>query len=268
MYLQHIQRMFLHIQKFFKMKNILFTALLIVVAFSPVSAQTEGTLTVTATTGNAGGNYAPKNIVAIWIEDEQGDFVKTLLAYAQTRKNHLNTWEASTTAAGSPFNVVDAITGATKSSHGTRTCTWNAKDVNSTLVADGNYTVRMELTDKNGTGNFSSFSFTKGPEDQTLNPLGVPSFSSISITWEPLFIGVDEPLSEKNYHVYPNPTNGIFKVSGKDIEGVQVLTSSGSQVYSGTSTSVDLSGQPNGIYYVQIMTGSGSVMKKVFFNGR
>jgi nitronate monooxygenase len=56
-------------------------------------------------------------VVAIWVEDNQGNFVKTLLAYAQNRKTHLNTWEASTTAAGIPFNTVDAITGATKTSH-------------------------------------------------------------------------------------------------------------------------------------------------------
>jgi len=66
-------------------------------------AQILGTLTVSTTTSNAGGNYAPRNIVAVWIEDEQGNWVKTLLAYAATRKTHLNTWEASTTAAGSPF---------------------------------------------------------------------------------------------------------------------------------------------------------------------
>ena len=145
------------------MRKIALISFLFLTSISWVCAQTEGTLNVSAATSAAGGNYAPKNIVAIWVEDNQGNFVKTLLAYAQARRTHLNTWEASTTAAGSPFNAVDAITGATKTSHATRTCTWNGTDVNGALVADGTYRLRMELTDKNATGNFSTFTFIKGP---------------------------------------------------------------------------------------------------------
>jgi len=230
-------------------------------------AQTEGTLTVTATTSSAGGNFAPKNIVAIWVEDEQGNFVKTLLAYAQTRKTHLNTWEASTTAAGSAFNVVDAITGATKSSHGTRTCSWNAKDFNQNIVADGNYTVWMELTDKNATGNFSSFNFTKGAEPVNLTPLNVPSFGSISISWEPLFTGLEEQSGE-SMRVYPNPSGGIIHVSGKDIREVQVISTSGGQVYTGTQKDIDLSAQPAGVYYVRLFTNTGTETQKIFLNRR
>jgi hypothetical protein len=137
------------------MKKSILTSVIILLTVSWINAQTDGVLNVTATTSSAGGNYAPKNIVAIWIEDDQGNFVKTLLAYAQNRKTHLNTWEASTTAAGSPFNTVDAITGATKTSHGTRTCSWNATDINGAIMPDGTYKVWFELTDKNSTGNFS-----------------------------------------------------------------------------------------------------------------
>lgn len=248
------------------MNRILLTLTALFLTFA-LMAQTEGTLTVTATTSTAGGNYSPKNIVAIWIEDGQGDFVKTLLAYAQTRKTHLNTWEASTTAAGSAFNVVDAITGATKSSHGTRTCTWNAKDVNQNIVNDGTFTVWMELTDKNGTGNFSSFEFVKGTEPVSLTPSNVPSFAGISIVWEPLFTGMDE-LSGEKFRVYPNPTSGKVHVSGKGITEIQVLNATGGLVSSGLQDDIDLSTQSSGIYYVRIMTSDGSVMKKIFLNTR
>lgn len=142
-----------------------------------------GLLTVSVTTSSTGGNYAPRNILAIWIEDNSGKFVKTLLAYANTRKTHLNTWEASTTTSGSAFNVVDAITGATQSSHGNHTCTWYGADYTGKVVSDGVYKVRMELTDKNSSGNAASFSFTKGPNTQKLTPANGPSFSSVSINW-------------------------------------------------------------------------------------
>jgi len=245
------------------MKKIVLIAVSVIFAMSWAHAQTSGTLTVTATTSATGGNYAPKNIVAIWIEDNQGNFVKTLLAYAQNRRTHLNTWEASTTAAGSPFNAVDAITGATKTSHATRTCTWNGTDVNGMLVADGNYRLRMELTDKNGTGNFSTFTFTKGlnPENQT--PANVPSFSSISINWVPVITGVNDPELDKQYQVYPNPSTGIIKISGDQITGIQVLNHAGALIGQAPSQTIDLTDQPDGIYYLKITTDKGVVTKKV-----
>ena len=245
------------------MKKNIFTTIFMVLAASWIYAQTEGTLTVTAATSSAGGNYAPKNIVAIWIEDQQGNFVKTLLAYAQNRKTHLNTWEASTTAAGSPFNTIDAITGATKTSHATRTCTWNGTDVNGNLVTDGSYKIRMELTDKNSTGNYSTFTFTKdtNPENQT--PGNVPSFSSISINWEPVITSVKDNYLEKNYHIYPNPSSGICRITGENISEIQVSNVAGRLIYNGNDAVVDISNQPDGIYLVKIMTDRGMVTKKI-----
>jgi len=246
------------------MKNVIFLSLFVLFASSWINAQTNGTLTVAAATSSTGGNYAPKNIVAVWIEDTQGNFVKTLLAYAQNRKTHLNTWEAVTTAAGSPFNTVDAITGATRTSHSTRTSTWDGKDVNSILVADGMYKVWMELTDKNNTGNFSSFNFTKGPDPENQTPANVPSFSSITINWEPVFTSVQDPLPDQVYQVVPNPTTGIIRVFGEGIMEVEVMNLAGSIIFSGQNTAIDLSREPEGIYFVKVTSERGVLTKKVF----
>jgi hypothetical protein len=226
-------------------------------------AQTEGLLTVTVTTSQAGGNYAPKNIVAIWIETGEGDFIKTLLAYAATRKTHLNIWEASTTAAGSPFNTVNAITGATRSSHATRTCTWDGTDVAGNLVPDGTYLVWMELTDKNNTGNYSSFTIEKATEDIHLTPANVPSFGSISIVWDASVTAVGHTFPEERFQVYPNPNNGIFRVCGDGITDLEVINTAGSLIYSGVTPQVDISGHPFGIYYVKIVSEKGIEIKKV-----
>lgn len=228
-------------------------------------AQTEGDLIVNTTTSETGGNYAPKNVVAIWIEDEASNFVKTLLAYAQNRKTHLNTWQASTAAAGSEYNTVDAITGATRNSHATRTCTWNATDFEGNLVPDGNYTVWMELTDKNATGNFSSFSFTKGEELELVTPLNVPSFASISIDWLPSTIGISDHLQSSDYPVYPNPASGTFSIKGENITEVDVRNTSGVLIYSG-APDVDISSHPKGVYFIEVKTNKGSLNKKIIIN--
>ena len=248
------------------MKKIVVASLFVVLTASWIHAQTSGTLTITATTSATGGNYAPKNIVAMWIEDNQGNFVKTLLAYAQTRKTHLNTWEASTTAAGSPYNTVDAITGATKSSHATRTCSWNGTDINGILVADGTYRLRMELTDKNSTGNFSTFTFTKGINPENLAPANVPSFSSISVSWDPLPTGINDNPAAIECIIMPNPSSGVFKIEAEQILDIQVRNLAGGLICQGNVGMIDISNHPDGIYYLVIKTDNGMVTKKIMKN--
>ena len=97
---------------------------------TPAPTNTGGTLTISTLTSTAGGNYSPKNIVAIWIENSSGTFVKSLMVYAATRIQYLTNWVSN-----SSKNVVNATTGATQSSYGTRTCTWNGTNVAGTVVA-------------------------------------------------------------------------------------------------------------------------------------
>ncbi len=246
----------------------LFTFLLFTILVISVYSQTLGTLNVTVTTSSAGGNYSPRNIVAIWIEDANGNFVKTLLVYAQTQKTYLNIWQASTTAAGTQYNSVDAITGATKTSHGTRTCTWDGTNYSGTLVADGTYKLRMELTDKNATGNYSSFTFTKGASAQTLTPANEPSFASISVVWTPDVSAVPENSAEDGYSLFPNPTEGIFKLTGTGIQEIEIMSITGALIRKEKSgangVQSDISDLPDGIYFIRFKTPQGYITKKLF----
>lgn len=144
------------------------------------SKKTAGTLSVSTLTSSNGGPYAPRNVVAIWVENSSGQFVKTLLAYGGERRYHLTNWTSN-----SSNNVTDAITGATQSSHATRTCTWNGKDASGNLTANGNYKLCMELADSNGSSVFKTFAFAKDTVATTQSPSNVPSFANISIKWKP-----------------------------------------------------------------------------------
>ncbi|MBK8806513.1 MAG: DUF2271 domain-containing protein [Bacteroidales bacterium] len=223
------------------MKRVLLIIWGILCLSSLTFSQTQGTLTVTVTTSTAGGNYSPRNIVAIWIANSSGGFVKTLTAYTQNNnyKRYLSNWSSQTSAAGSQYNIVDAVTGATRNPYGTYTTTWNATDFNKTLVADGTYNVRMELTDKNATGNYSSFTFTKGPNAQTVKPNNVNSFSNITITWTPV-------VSNFNLTVTP-PSNGtISPSSGSYASGASVaLTATPASGYVFSGWTGDASGTTN-----------------------
>jgi hypothetical protein len=160
----------------------------ILITGSTIFAQTSGILKVTVTTkatGLAGRNYAPRNSMAIWIEDQSGIFIKTLLVNAQQRRMQLRRWETATNTAGYKYNAVDAVTGATNITHGTRTCSWNGTDLNGKVLPDGNYNIMMELTDIDGAGNIYAVPFNKNSKNVSFTPPDNSSFYAIKIEWEP-----------------------------------------------------------------------------------
>jgi len=177
-------------QRKFSISLLIISALLFVTTLSCTSStnppvdtgiKTPGTLAVSTVTSSSGGAYAPAHVVAIWIEDNSGKFVKTLLIKAQTRRGYLADWLNATPTA----STIDATTGATLTSHGTLTCSWNGTNASGAVVSNGTYKVCMELTEDHTGGNFSTFTFTKDSVANSQSPTGKPSFSSISLKWTP-----------------------------------------------------------------------------------
>ena len=107
--------------------------------------------------------YSPENVGAIWIAESSGAFVETLQEWGKTRIDHLVLWKSATSDAGLPRSTVDAITGATAQSYGTRVSYWNFTDASGKTVADGSYRVYFETCDDNVPGPNTFVTFTKGP---------------------------------------------------------------------------------------------------------
>lgn len=171
-------------KRFFTLRIILMLMVL-TTAGLPMQAQTGtksttgGIATFTVRTVPFGGNFAPKHVLAIWVEDADG-FVKTRKAMAQQRKQYLYTWHAA-----SNYNVVDAITGPTLTSHQTHTVSWNCKDLDGNLVPDGEYTFWVEFTDKHAQGPLYTLSFTKGPEGIVMTPPDETYFKDLEFEFTP-----------------------------------------------------------------------------------
>lgn len=192
-------------------KGIIVVTFFMLVALA--NAQTKGSLTISVTTstvpagtatistipqGFRGGHgasrtWAPENCLAIWIEDSNGKFVKTIAVNAARYQIYLTSWKNSTSAVGSTFNKVDAVTGATNRNHGTRNSTWDGTDFNGKVVADGTYKVCMEFTETNSTGHFTSYTITKGKTADVQTPADKPGFSAITLKWTP-----GSPVISKN----------------------------------------------------------------------
>ena len=140
---------------------------------------TEGEMTFTVRTVTVNGNFSPKHVLAIWVEDSNG-FVLSRKLRAVKRKQYLYTWNTQ-----SGGNVVDAVTGETLLSHQTHTVTWDCKDVNGNLVPDGDYTVYVEFTEAHVQGPLRGIAFTKGIEPVSLTPVEDANFKDLALSFEP-----------------------------------------------------------------------------------
>jgi flagellar hook assembly protein FlgD len=251
-------------------------AVTIVLSFG-ISAQTNGTFTFTATTINQFGTYQPKNIMAIWVTNSSGTFVKTLKKMAGQRVQYLYQWKAN-----SASNVTDAITGATLSNHQTHTVTWNCKNVSQVLVPDGDYKVWIEFTDGDYQGAYTSFTWTKNATAQTLTPTN-SKLSGVSLTWTPTPSSVSENPASPEFSVYPNPfsnqlnfviTNStdrisidIYDISGRKVAFLE-RNSMGltTNIITWNGTSANGERLKTGVYFYQITMGDKKYTGKVLLS--
>jgi hypothetical protein len=146
---------------------------------------TNSCMKVVVTTATDNGRYSPRNVGAIWIAGSSGNFIKTLALWGSRRINNLTAWNSATSQAGLGGNTVDAVTGATMSSHQTHTVTWTCTDTKEKIVPDGPYGVYFEMTDQNGTGPSTSVQFTKGTMPLALSPADKPNFKGLSVVFSP-----------------------------------------------------------------------------------
>jgi hypothetical protein len=95
------------------------------------------------------------NQFAVWVEDSQGVYVKTLYATKFTagggwkrRALSLPLWVKQSNLAGMDKKAVDALTGATPK-NGALKYTWDGTDSGGKALADGEYKVFVEATLRN-----------------------------------------------------------------------------------------------------------------------
>jgi hypothetical protein len=158
--------------------HILSAITLVALVLTVSSSYAAETLTVSFQTTSAGGQYAPKNILAVWVETQSGTFVKTIGDWSGQRRADLNNWRAK---AGT--SDTDAIMGATRSNHtATLNVTWDMLPRGgTTAVADGVYVVQFETADTNK--HRTSVSFTKNGTASIVGPVTQAGFNNITLTY-------------------------------------------------------------------------------------
>jgi hypothetical protein len=112
------------------------------------------------------------NQLAVWIEDEKGNFICTLFATKYTasggyekRPVSLNEWTAKAHIKDTPEKEVDAITGATPK-EGRQSIVWNCADKSGKRLPAGTYVVKMEANLLNADQMFFTGKITIGTKPQ------------------------------------------------------------------------------------------------------
>jgi len=246
---------------------------------------TPGKLTFTVKTVTNNSTYSPKNVLAIWIKDAQGNFVVSRKVMANSRKQHLVKWNAS-----SAGNSVSAITGSTLTSHQTHTIMWDGKNASGVEVADGIYQIWVEYssTNSNTNGNLGPFitvEFDKGPAIQHITPANAAYYQNIVADWVPLGVGINDlTKAGASVKIFPNPFNNETTVElncGKpsqayisvlDASGKKVATllndsfSAGIRTYKWDGTTDSGHKLENGLYFVQIQINGFTEVQKIIKN--
>lgn len=132
------------------------------------------------TTVSFNGEYAPDNVGAVWVSDAGGAFVKTLEVWGTKRLKYVEKWNAE-----SGGSTVDAVTGATRSSHGEHVVAWDLRGQGGQVVADGLYHVVMEFTEHNGPGAWTLADLEKGAAPFEGAPPDTPYFIGQHLTFDP-----------------------------------------------------------------------------------
>jgi hypothetical protein len=93
----------------------------------------------------------------------------------------------------------------------------------------------------------------------------IDSWTSFS---ETCTVGVNN-LSETGFHIFPNPSNGFFTISGLPIGviNIEIYNLLGEMVYSGknkqTVYNIDISSSPKGMYFVKVSDGKKIIINKI-----
>lgn len=258
--------------------KILLTVLVSFFCFHPVSeaqSYTDGIVSFQVTTVSNGVAYAPRHVLAIWIKDGAGNFVKTRKVMAAAQKQHLVKWVAN-----SSNNSIDAITGATLNQHITHTVSWDCRNLQGQIVPNGPYEVWIEYTSQNSAntgvaGPFYSYSFSKGTSPLNVTIPDQTYFKNMLLTYNTTAVDIPEQPENTivSLNVHPEGTDLVisFELPEKTPTHLAVYDRSGRRLQEICDSQLDAgnhmfrikaSSISEGVTIIRLWTPAGISFKK------
>ena len=153
-------------------------------SFTDRESRTEGNVDFQIATTSYGGEYEPEHVLAIWVTDENDQFVRTLVRRAWDEIEDLVKWNNMT--GGNYQNAI--VTGATINNHTTHNISWDCTDNLLFPIPDGVYRIYAEFSedDTNTGGPWTMVEFTKGSDPVALAPASGNNFHDIELYFTPV----------------------------------------------------------------------------------
>lgn len=80
-------------------------------------------------------------------------------------------------------------------------------------------------------------------------------------------VGIEDIDISNQVNIYPSPTSGIFSIEAENIEKIEITNIMGQLIkqikVNSNKNTIDLSSQPNGIYFIKVVTDKGSAREKI-----
>jgi len=239
-----------------------------------ISTAIAQSVTFNVTTVTYGGGEAPKHVFALWITNSSGKYIKTINRQSKNYTSELSNWYSN-----SGNKTTDGITGASLITHNAPLnktggvsripFLWDCKDFNGTLVADGDYYVNIEFSEK-GASKYIKYAFTKGSTSNNLSYPNVTTnpgkyFQNATLVYTALATSIYQTENTKTYDIYfSNSSKKLilyFDAQYHESVEVSIYNLSGKVLYIRNNIdsdfSVELSKLPAGVYFVKLSDKSG-----------
>lgn len=139
-------------------------------------------MTVLVSTTSYNGQYAPRNVFAVWIEKEDGSYVKSLGRWAQKYRSKLQRWYSK--SGNGSQGMTDAITSASRMNHGNvPALVWTIDDIADQPSTDGIYNIYFELNETNGGSKTTTAKIQISETPQVLSTNNASNINNIQITF-------------------------------------------------------------------------------------
>jgi hypothetical protein len=89
---------------------------------------------------------------------------------------------------------------------------------------------------------------------------GNVGYDTVVVTVSPL--GINE-LKNIGFKVYPNPAKDRIYIEGKGTNEIKLFDVLGNEILNAKEKEIDVSSLKNGVYFVQVKTDKGEIIKKI-----
>jgi hypothetical protein len=141
--------------------------------------------------------------------------------------------------------------------------------LNNDGTLDATFQVGTGINLINGTSESGPFDLLKQPDDKIIISgyfLGYNDISRKSIFRlnNSVLSNSELQFSDKSIVLYPNPSNGIFNIqTTENINKIAVYNTLGQKVLEGNTLTIDLTNQPTGIYFTELVSSQGKSIQKI-----